>query len=169
VTQDILKEELSYNQHTGEFTRLKSRGNQRAGLMNIKPKENGYVEIRVFDEKSGVSKKYKAHRLAWLYIHGALPNYIDHINHIRHDNRLTNLREVEKKDNSVNCSLSKANSTGSTGVYWHKQHKKWYTSIMKDGKTLFLGLYENKDEAINVRLQAQKVLGFHENHGKGTL
>jgi len=48
---------------------------------------------------------------------------IDHINRKPYDNRLENLRIVTTRQNLRNCSISKNNTTGTTGVI--KQGKKW--------------------------------------------
>ncbi len=111
-------------------------------------------------------KSYKAHRLAWLYEYGEFPKYhIDHINHNRIDNRIANLREVSRIDNQRNQKKSATNKSGFTGVHWHKQAKKWLASITVNCKTIYLGLYEDKNEAICARLHANRLYKFHANHG----
>lgn len=59
--------------------------------------EKGYAHISL------LGKKYKAHRLAWLYVYGHFPkNEIDHINRVRDDNRIANLRDVTRAENMQN-------------------------------------------------------------------
>jgi len=77
LTQSQLRHRLRYNQRTGVFTwrnpskyRPEYKG-RVAGSMD----GSGYVQIYV----DGVG--YKAHRLAWLYVHGCWPPHlIDHKN-----------------------------------------------------------------------------------------
>ncbi len=42
------------------------------------------------------------------------------------------------------------NTSGFRGVSWHKVSKKWQTSITKDQKLIYLGLYHDKSTAIAV-------------------
>ena len=167
LTQEKLKKELSYNRETGVFTRLKSRGNQKSGEIVCKKNSSGYYEYRVFDEESNESKKYKAHRLAWLYEYGEFPNNIDHINGDRTDNRIQNLRDVSKAENNRNLSIYKNNKSGHIGVYFDNRLKKYCANIRYNGKLIHLGVFTSIDEAIASRKGAEITLGFHENHGKG--
>lgn len=78
----------------------------------------GYVQIKI----SG--KLYHAHRLAWLYVYGYMPEKeIDHINRIRDDNRIANLREATSQLNSLNTGIYKNNTSGSKGIYYNKRAK----------------------------------------------
>lgn len=79
---------------------------------------------------------------------------VDHINHNGLDNRMCNIRPCTKKQNSYNCSISKNNTSGVTGV--RKKEKKWQARIMVNRKEICLGSYENKTDAINARQEAEK-------------
>jgi phospholipid N-methyltransferase len=82
LTQERLKELLIYNPDTGVFThKILRRGRARGSVAGCRH-HTGYIFIQL-DEK-----KHLAHRLAFLYMTGALPaNHTDHINGIEHDNR----------------------------------------------------------------------------------
>lgn len=111
------------------------------------------------------NKAYKAHRVAWAIYTGSWPrDEIDHINHIPHDNRISNLREVSRAQNSKNMPRSKANNSGCTGVSWHKRAKKWRARIKFD-KEIHLGLFDCFDDAVKARKKAEEEFGFHKNHG----
>jgi HNH endonuclease len=162
ITQSELKEILHYNHDTGVFTRLVSTGNRvKVGEIAGYSMGCGYISI-------GVHKKYYlAHRLAWLYMTGYWPNdKIDHINHIRDDNRFCNLREVTHRENLMNSSMYKNNSSGITGVYWYKKYSMWLIMISIKGKQINLGYFVDKFEAICARKSAENKYGFHINHGK---
>ena len=73
--------------------------------------------------------------------YGYMPNQIDHINHNRLDNRIVNLRSVSNINNTLNCSLSKNNRSGFTGVTWDKPRNVWTSRIMVHGKNLYLGSF----------------------------
>ena len=82
---------------------------------------------------------------------------IDHINgrYTRHDNRKNNLRICTRAQNSKNKLFMSNNTSGCIGVRWHKAANKWMASITVDGKDIYLGLFNNKDEAIKTRIEAE--------------
>lgn len=91
LTQKYLKEILYYNPFTGIFIwkRYRSRFVKPGDIAGTKVKY-GYIHIGID------GKIYKAHHLAWLYIHGYFPeNQIRHINHIKDDNRIENLTAIK--------------------------------------------------------------------------
>ena len=49
--------------------------------------------------------------------------------------------------------MSKNNTSGTKGVCWNKKMNKWTAQTKINGKTINLGSYINKDEAINIRVQ----------------
>lgn len=87
----------------------------------------------------------------------ASPNIeIDHIDGNRLDNRRSNLRICTRSKNALNKGLMRNNTSGVTGVSWHKQHQKWYAYIQIDHKRIYLGLFDNFDSAVKARLNAEK-------------
>jgi hypothetical protein len=52
------------------------------------------------------------------------------------------------------------------GVTWHKAGKKWKSQIGVNGSTINLGYYEDKEEAVRTRKEAEVKYGFHTNHGR---
>ena len=56
----------------------------------------------------------------------------------------------------MNRSLHSNNTSGVTGVYWHKQIKKWCAVIRINGKQKHLGSYDNFEDAKRARLQAEE-------------
>ena len=164
LTQDKLKELLNYNPETGIFTRAINSGRndrwKKGTVVGCLSKKNGYINIGLFD------KRYYAHRLAWLYVYGESPSgEVDHINHVRHDNKISNLRSVDKKDNCKNKSILSNNTSGTSGVWWRGDRCKWVSNIGVNGKNIYLGCYQIKQDAINARKKANVEYGFHENHG----
>lgn len=79
----------------------------------------------------------------------------DHIdkNELNHIKR--NFRQCTHQRNDFNRDLYSNNTSGITGVCWHKVCQKWKAAIMIDGKTIYLGVFSDKDEAIKTRLQAE--------------
>ena len=79
---------------------------------------------------------------------------VDHINRDKLDNRKINLRLCSPTENSRNISIAKNNKSGVTGVD-KISNGKWRARIMVDRKEIHLGIYENLEEAANVRLKAE--------------
>ena len=55
----------------------------------------------------------------------------------------------------MNQSLRCDNTTGYIGVSWKEDKQKWSATIGVDGKTVRLGYFDNKDDAIRARLNAE--------------
>lgn len=158
LTQEYLKSLLHYDPDTGCFTWTNGR---RAGSVVGTVTSDGYTVFTVGN------KLRLAHRVAWLYVHGAMPpEQIDHINHERSDNRIANLRCATPQDNTKNRTKSKNNTSGITGVYWDNGHGKWRASIAHNGKCAYLGLHADVNAAIMIRYLAERAYGYHENHGR---
>lgn len=81
---------------------------------------------------------------------------IDHINRNRLDNRRVNLRFVTQHVNCMNHNLSSANTSGYTGVKLRKDTKRWSASIMVNYKSIALGCYGTKEEAIEARRKGEE-------------
>jgi hypothetical protein len=142
LTQKRLKELLLYDPKIGIFTRRKPIRGMSAGSICGSPDKDGYIQVSVD------KKRYKAHRLAWLYVYGNFPpNQIDHINRIKDDNRIDNLRLATNSQNSQNQSKRKDNKSGVVGVGWSKRERRWRARIVVDGREICLGYYRTIEEA----------------------
>lgn len=158
-----IKQSLSYNPFTGDFTwRIRpSNRIQIGGIAGTVNPSHGYHQIRLDN------KKWYSHRLAYVLMLGKLPDdQVDHLNGIRHDNRWINLRQADQGINSKNLRLPKRNTSGHIGVSWYKKRKTWETYIRVDGHLHHLGCYKNLNDAIAARTEADIFYGFNQNHGK---
>lgn len=81
---------------------------------------------------------------------------IDHINGDPTDNRKSNLRIVTQQQNSMNHTMSNRNTSGHTGVYWEKGWNKWTASISYKKEYIYLGHFNNLEDAIKARQEAEK-------------
>jgi len=155
LTQERLKELLSYNSETGIFINLTQRARcVKKGCATGNKYSNGYIYIELD------SCRYLAHRLAWLYIYGSFPEkYIDHINGNKCDNRVANLRLATEQENQHNQSCPQTNNkSGFRGVSWHKWGQKWIAQISLNGKTKYIGLFNTAEEAYEAYLKAKREL-----------
>ena len=155
ITLGVLRENLLYSPETGFFTWLVvKRPGQAVGDVAGSVNKAGYRVIQLD------GRIYKAHRLAWLYVHGVWPaNTIDHINGAKSDNRIANIREATCQQNGANRRGPNRNATcGIRGVYWSKAHSRWKASIGHENKRRFLGLFASKDDAANAYNAAAAIL-----------
>ena len=175
----VLLAVLSYDPLSGELTWLRrpeelfsdspspcraaNRWNGRyAGkpALNYTCKTSGYRYGDVF------ATKFYAHRIAWKMHFGRDPEFfIDHIDGNKRNNAIANLRSVSKIENCQNLRIRADNTSGATGVIFHKSRSKWRAEIVVDQKYYFLGYFTDLEDAIVARKAAQELHGFHENHG----
>jgi len=163
VTQELVKKFLNYDSTTGKFTwisrylpgiKLGSEATYVAGSLP----DGGYKQLSLF------GKIYKAHRLAWLYVYGDLPDkQLDHIDHDRTNNKITNLRLASQHTNMKNKSRYASNTSGYAGVGRHGS--SWKASIGVNGSKVLLGVFKSIEEAIAARKAGEKLLNYHRNHG----
>lgn len=139
LTQERLKELLNYNAATGKFTwAVTRRGYAKIGSEAGRVNNKGYREISVD------GKRYKAHRLAWLYVHGNWPkDQIDHIDRVRDNNSISNLRDVDQSTNLNNTGPQKNNTSGVK--YIHKSGNRWVVSIKGNYSKSFSSIEEAKE------------------------
>jgi len=152
LTQEGLKDFLSYDAVTGNFYFTKTRGGKTEGERAGRIRKDGYINIRI------APKCYLAHRLAWLYVYGEWPtNVIDHINGIKSDNRICNLREVTQTQNKQNTKKATVkNRVGMQGV--SRCGNRFWSRIKSDGKFNYLGMYDTPEEAHQAYLTAKREL-----------
>lgn len=88
--------------------------------------------------------KVKLHRL----LMGAKPGeVVDHINGNPSDCRRNNLRIASQHKNTYNSKLPKSSTTGFKGVCFVKNKNRYMAHIHPNGTTVFLGYYEEPEEA----------------------
>lgn len=148
LTHDKIRKLFDYDSDTGvlrwKYVAIKNQVKQGsiAGWLT----DCGYIRVTI----DGVA--HYAHRIIWVYVYGIFPiDHIDHINHIRNDNRICNLREVDRAGNSKNRTMNKNNQSGISGVGWHKRKKKWQARIGVNKKLVHLGSFDDISDAISAR------------------
>ena len=158
-----VRELFHYDPLTGIFTRkvrLAQRHHvgDRADFVVTGGGLKGYRRVS-FD-----SKRYLAHRVAWLYVHGVWPSEdIDHRDTDRGNNRIGNLRDVPNQTNRENMRKPRTdNTSGYLGVMAHQG--RWRARVHVNGRNISLGCFDTPEEAYQAYLK-----GKREHHGGCTL
>lgn len=80
----------------------------------------------------------------------------DHKDRNELNNLESNMRLATIQENARNHNKQKNNTSGVTGVGWLKQQSKWRAYIYINKEHVYLGVFDNKDDAIKARLYAEK-------------
>lgn len=154
LTHARLVELLSYDPMTGAFAwrPFKRKGYSTTGRPAGSRHQLGYIHIQI----DGVI--YKAHRLAWLYVHGVWPSdQIDHRDGVKDNNRIGNLRDADAVINGQNRRVAHRNtSTGLIGA--HKHGNAFTSQIRSQGVIKHLGRFPTATEAHQAYVAAKREL-----------
>ncbi len=126
---------------------LKTKKGGLAGYLN---KSTGRWNVMID------KKMYRYHRVIYLYHYGTMPDYIDHIDGDKLNNNIENLRACTSSQNNYNRIKQKNNKSGVKGVHWSTAHGKWYARISVNKKPMYLGTYDDLNEAALVVDAARK-------------
>lgn len=116
--------------------------------------KDGYITAITWNYTDGSQHKLRLHRL----IMGVenikdFSCQIDHINHNKVDNRKENLRIVNNMQNGFN-RITWREDGSKIGVRLKKN--KWLANITVDGNVVKLGKYDNYEDAVRARIDAEK-------------
>jgi len=128
-------------------------------MLKFSTSTNGYYQVILC--KNSDRKIFKVHSLVAICFLNHIPNgthnvVVDHINEIKTDNSVENLRLIGHREN-VSRSIKDSTSTY-VGVSWSKNAKKWISQITIEGKTKYLGLFDNEEDANKKYLETLKDL-----------
>ena len=157
LAADRVRKLLDYDPISGEFV-WKSRSDaprwngKYAGKLAGRIDNHGYRQIGLG------GKFYRAHRLAWLYVHGEWPSAIDHIDGNRRNNAISNLRLATIRQNRANTGCR--GRSGLKGAFWVSHIGKWRARISIKGKKKHIGVFGTAEEASRAYdAAAQEVYG----------
>lgn len=139
-SQERLMRFVYYDAATGLFT-WKARGRCRySGKYAGDRHPSGYLTLTI--EKT----TYRAHKLAWFYVYGKMPELLDHINGNPSDNRIANLRECTPAQNAQNRRKNCSKAIASKGVFYEHRTGRWEAKIMAFGTKRHLGTFATEAE-----------------------
>lgn len=151
------REVLDYDPLTGVFTRKvrlaqRHQVGDRADFIVSSGQLKGYRRVSVD------GKRYLAHRVAWLFVHGDWPaKLIDHKNGVKSDNSIGNLRQADHRMNNENQRSPRADgSSGFLGVHWSTQASKWHAKLWTKGRSIHVGYFDNVEEAYAAYVAAKR-------------
>jgi len=160
---DDLTQKYIYDPVTGDFVwkscYFKSRIGSIAGCEFTQP--HSLCKYRFIYV---LRKTQLAHRMAWLYATGELPDQIDHDDGNGTNNAFSNLRNVDELESKKNRPKQRNNTSGFPGV--SKNNNKWRAEIQVNKDRIYLGMFVDRLDAAAIRKKAEKIYGFHENYGR---
>lgn len=138
-------------------------------LYNLKYEECGRAFIDTEDLEACKDYKWSMRKDGYVlcghaegrYLHRFIMNppkdmCVDHINGNPLDNRKSNLRICTIQENSRNVKRYSHNTSGLTGVHYSKEFNNWSANIIYDNVCYHLGTFNNREDAIKSRLDAEK-------------
>ena len=129
------------NYQVSNFGNVKSK----RGSLTLTQNHDGYIRVGLYHK--GVRKAIFVHRLvAYAFLPLSDKKEIDHINRIKTDNRVENLRWVDRSVNARNVAKNPNCSSKYIGVHLSKSNK-WKSSIHVNKKVIYLGRFETEEEA----------------------
>ena len=139
---------FDYEASTGVIYRVLSGG--------VRKEAGSYTDyLRVMVD----GKLMLGHRVIWAhYYREQPPQYIDHIDRDKTNNKISNLRACTLSQNQRNRKVSSNNTTGLTGVTYVENRGKFKSVIYHKSKPIYLGLFENKNDAYKAYLNKKALI-----------
>ena len=105
----------------------------------------GYLQVIL--SKDGKLKGIKVHQLVAMSFLGHTPDgmnsVVDHIDNNRLNNHMDNLQIISNRENSSRSKID-------CGVSWFKAANKWLAQIVIGGKVIYLGVFTEKQDGLDM-------------------
>ena len=156
LTAQRVKELFEYHPSGNLIRKLPTGRSTRIGTVAGGLGSDGYYSICI--DNVG----YKLHTVIFLWHHGYIPeNQIDHIDRDKLNNKIENLREVSAICNRRNIGVFKNNTSGIPGVLFLNGRNKWCARIKVNGRSIHLGNFNSKDDAVLARYRKELELNWN--------
>jgi hypothetical protein len=147
MKNEIFKDTVYEGYQVSNFGNVKSVkfGKERI----LKPGISGRDYYNVTLSINGKTKTFDIHQLVAIAFLGHTPNKgiveVDHIDGNKFNNSVSNLQILSKEQHTRKDLFGKG-----VGTTWDKHANKWISKIKINHKTIHLGLFINKQDAINL-------------------
>jgi hypothetical protein len=136
--EETIRKNFSYDKRSGKLFRKFKNGSKK----EITAVSHGYLCCNI------KNKFFSVHRIIWFICKNKWPsNEIDHKDGNRSNNKIKNLREATRSQNSQNKKKPENNTSGFKGVSFKETSGKWRAYIKVDGVNIHLGYYKSAKEA----------------------
>tara|TARA_R110000787_G_scaffold274386_1_gene382309 strand:+ start:108 stop:668 length:561 start_codon:yes stop_codon:yes gene_type:complete len=169
-SQDEVKELLSYNPKSGEFT-FKPRdakwfkgGSEAAAIKwNARTAMKSAVRLDAGNKNNPVinllNYKYAAGKLAFLYMLGFIPDTVGRVDKDLSNTKWSNLFKSTVQKDAKRHRVRKDNKTGVSGVFYYSKGK-WIAGLGDKDKRISLGYFDSFFEAVCARKSAEINFGY---------
>jgi hypothetical protein len=146
VYKDIPNYEGLYQ--VSNFGNVKSLKRKNEAILKKRYDGKAYYAVILYN---GNAKSFKVHQLVAIaflnHNQSGMKVVVNHINGNKLDNRLSNLEIVSQRLNMIDYFNKKDSTSKFIGVSWNKEKNKWSAYIHVEGKSTFLGHFDNEIEA----------------------
>jgi len=139
-TQEELKNHYLYD----DGNLISKKTNKSVGYKD----KAGYLSTTLY------KKYFLVHRLIFLFHHGYLPRFLDHIDRNKSNNKIENLRECTYQQNNFNRLPSKKTTSGFRNVT-KNGNNKWQVGLTISGIYNYFGSFEDVELADLVAQEAR--------------
>lgn len=115
--------------------------------------KDDYGYLTHVDIENGKNIYTRFHRLVMCAKDG---EFVDHVSREKNDNRKRNLRICTHRENDINKGISERNTSGVIGVCLTSNKRKWTATVSVRKKQIFLGNYDNFEDAVKARLKGEQ-------------
>jgi len=116
---------------------------------------NGYLTVVLFNDGDQSTKTVHKMVASAFLENPENKRCVDHQDRCKTNNHISNLRYATDAENNQNISIKSNNTSGVTGVCFYKKNQKWRAYIKADGRIIHLGYFEDKNDAIVARQDAE--------------